>query len=697
MSSTIKPQPPAAKKVPYRVETHGDVLVDPYFWMRDKQNPEVIEHLKAENAYTEAMLSDVTALREELFEEMKGRIKEDDAEVPYFWGGYYYYVRMVPGQQYALHCRKLKSLDAPEEILLDGNELAKGQKYFKLGVFEVSPKHDWLAYSADFDGSEKYTIFFKNLKTGELSPESIPGAAHSLEWANDNQTVFYNMLDEHERPDRVLKHVVGQNPSLDQLIYKETDSQLFVYCSKTRSERYLFIELQGKVTSELRFIDADHPNREFRVLEPRRRGVLYSAAHHGESFYILTNDKIQNFRLVQAPVTDPRSENWKDVLVGTEKVYLEDVEAFKSHMILHEREDGLPHLRVIDMSDMSSHRIQFPEPSYHISGQSNPEFDTEVFRFSYTSMITPHTVFDYDLRKRTRDIKKVQEIPSGYDKSLYRAERVYATSHDGTQVPISVMYRVDEKGEFKKDGSHPLYLYGYGSYGLSMSPTFSTVRLSLIDRGFVFAIAHIRGGSEMGRQWYENGKFLHKKNTFKDFIASAEHLIQKGFTKQGEIAIAGGSAGGMLMGAVINERPELFKASVAHVPFVDVINTMLDETLPLTTIEFEEWGNPKDPTYYHYMKSYSPYDNVKTQSYPHLLVTSGLNDPRVTYWEPAKWVAKLREMKTDQNLLLQHINMEAGHGGPSGRYENLKLHTLEYAFLLKVFDRNMFGRAKKGA
>ena len=676
------PSPPTAKKIPYKTEIHGDTLVDDYFWLREKENLEVISHLNAENAYTEIVLKDMDQTKTELFEEMKARIKEDDSEVPYRKGEYFYYVRMVPGQQYALYCRKHLSLTNPEEILLDGNQLAEGKKFFGLGVFEMNPKQDWLAYSVDFDGSEKYSIYFKNLKTGKLSKETIPGAAHSLEWANDNKTVFYTMLDEHERPDRVLRHTVGADPAKDVLIYKEEDAQLFVSCSKSKSDRFIFIDIHGKVTSEIHYLNADKPTDAFKVIEPRRRGILYSLAHHDTRFFILTNDTVQNFRLAEAPTHAPQATNWMTIKEGSAKLFLEDVEAFQNHLVIEERENGLPQIRILDLANKSEHLIEFPEPAYNVGTHSNPEFNTETLRFTYTSLVTPSTVFDYDMRKRTREVKKTQEIPSGYDRNLYKSERVYAPSADGTLIPISLVYRTDK---FKKDGSSPLYLYGYGSYGISIDASFGTTRLSLLNRGFVFAIAHIRGGSEMGRQWYDDAKFLTKKNTFTDFIASAEYLIKERFTANGEIVICGGSAGGMLVGNVINQRPELFKAAIAKVPFVDVINTMLDETLPLTVTEFEEWGNPKDPVYYRYMKDYSPYDNVKKQAYPHLLITSGLNDPRVTYWEPAKWVAKLREMKTDQNLLLQHINMDAGHGGASGRYEVLKEIALEFVFILKVF------------
>lgn len=684
MSNRTSP-PPVAKKIPHRIETHGDVRIDDYFWIREKTNPEVIALLNAENAYTEAALAPESKLRESLFEEMKARLKEDDASVPYKFDDYYYYTRMVPGEQYGVHCRKHLSLNSPEEILLDENALAKGKTYFNLGVFEVSPDHRWLAYSIDDDGSEKYTIFIKDLQTGLHSPETISNSHTSLEWAEDSATLYYTMLDENERPDRLLRHTRGDNPQNDVLIYQEADPQLFVYCSKSRSRKYIYLELQGKVTSEVRFVSADRPRDAFEVIEPRRRGILYSVTHHEDRFFIVTNDRVQNFRLVEAPVTAPGSANWKELRSGSPSLFIQDAETFRKHLILHERENGLEQIRIIDLENGSDHLIAMPEPTYALGGEVNAEFDTEIFRFTYTSLVTPNTVFDYDMRTRRLDVKKRQEIPSGYDPNLYKSERLFATAPDGTKVPISIVYKTDASRPFKKDGSHPLYLYGYGSYGLSMRPTFSTVRLSLLDRGFVYAIAHVRGGSEMGRAWYEDGKFLKKMNTFTDFLACAEQLIAEGFARKGDIAISGGSAGGMLVGAALNMKPELFKAAVADVPFVDVVNTMLDDTLPLTTIEYEEWGNPNDKTYYEYMKSYSPYDNVRATAYPHILATSGLNDPRVTYWEPAKWVARLRELKTNDNLLLQHINMEAGHGGASGRYDSLKDMALEYTFILKAF------------
>jgi oligopeptidase B len=684
---------PQVKKIPHSIESHGDIRVDDYFWLRDKEHPDVLAHLHSENIYTDAMLSDVSELRETLFNEMKARIKADDQDVPVQIGEWLYYTRMEPGKQYAIYCRKHRNLKnteintegIAEEIILDCNALSEGQKYFRLGVYKVSPDHNWLAYAVDLDGSEKFNLFFKHLPSGLLSPERITGCADSCEWAEDNKTVFYTILDEHQRPDRLIRHVIGNLPQQDSLVYKESDPQFFVFCKKSKSRQYLFLELHGKVTSEVYWLHADKPSDDFKVIEPRRRGVEYSVAHHGGYFYIVTNDVVANFRLVKTLVSAPAANNWQEVYSGSPNLYVQSVDAFRSHLVISERAQGVPQIRILDLASGEQHLVSFPEPTYSVRLSENPEFNTESLRFIYSSLVTPSTVIDYNMREQTRLVRKVQEIPSGYDLTKYRTERLMARAADGVEVPVSIVYRLDAQGQFELNGKHPLYLYGYGSYGMSIPVGFSTTRLSLLDRGFVFAIAHIRGGSDLGRQWYEDGKFLNKKNTFTDFVAVAEHMIKAGYTSEREIVIAGGSAGGMLVGATVNLRPELFKAVVAHVPFVDVINTMEDETLPLTTLEYEEWGNPNDPTYYHYMKSYSPYDNVAAKPYPHMFVTSGLNDPRVTYWEPAKWVAKLRELKTDNNLLLQHINMGAGHGGASGRYEALKLTAMEYAFILKVF------------
>lgn len=687
MKKPTLPAPIATKK-PQIFELHGDVRTDDYFWLREKENPEVLKLLNDENSYTESYLAQHQPLMESLFEEMKGRIPEDDAGVPVKDGDWYYYSRIESGQQYSLHCRKLKSLDAPEEIILDENRLAEGKDYLSVDSVEPSPDHEWLAYGVDNDGSERHKIHFKNLKTGAHSPEVIVDADVSLEWAETGaeheRVVFYTLRDANDRPDRVARHVLGQPSKNDVVIYKESDPQIFVSLSKSRSAKYLFLELHGKVTSEVHYLPAHTPFADFKVVEPRQRGVIYSVDHHGDQFLIVTNDTVQNFRLVTAPVGTPGVSNWQEIKAGSATLQILGIDLFKNFWVIHERENGLPQLRIVDLLKKSEHLIEFPEPTYQVGGGANAEYETDTYRFLYTSMVTPSTVYDYNMSTRTRDVKKTQKIPSGYDPSLYKSEYLFATADDGTKIPISLVYK---KEGFKKDGAHPLYLYGYGSYGMSMPATFSTVRLSLLDRGFIYAIAHIRGGSEMGRAWYENAKFLTKKTTFNDFVNAARFLAKEGFTRDGDIVISGGSAGGMLVGASLNMAPKLFKAAVADVPFVDVLNTMLDTTLPLTPIEFEEWGNPQNPDYYHYMKSYSPYDNIEKREYPHLLVTSGLNDPRVTYWEPAKWVAKLRELKTDKNLLIQFIHMGAGHGGPSGRYEALREYAREYAFVLDVFGK----------
>ncbi len=684
MKKPTLPAPTATKK-PQSFELHGDRRIDDYFWLREKENPDVIRLLNDENAYTESYLSQHQSLMDQLFEEMKARLAEDDADVPVKKDDWYYYSRIEAGQEYAIHCRKHLTLDAVEEVILDENSLAAGKDYLSVSSVEPSPDHQWLAYSLDVDGSERHEIRFKNLATGEHSADVIRGAATSLEWAESSERlVFYTLLDAHERPDRVARHVLGEPVDKDLVVYKESDPQLYVGISKSRSSEFLFIECHGKVTSEVRFLSARDPRGTFKIIEPRRRGIEYSADHHGDRFLIVTNDTVKNFRVVETPISSPGASSWKEMRKGSATLLIQAVDPFKHFLVVHERENGLPQLRVLDLVSNSEHIIEFSEPTYQINSSANLEFETNTYRFSYTSMVTPGTVYDYNMSTRTLEIKKTQKIPSGYDPAIYRSEYVFAVADDGVKIPISLVYRRDL---FKKDGSMPLYLYGYGSYGMSMPASFSTVRLSLLDRGFIYAIAHIRGGSEMGRDWYESAKFLTKKTTFHDFVSAARFLASEKYSSEGEIMISGGSAGGMLVGASLNIAPALFKAAVADVPFVDVLNTMLDKTLPLTPIEFEEWGNPEDPDYYNYIKSYSPYDNVGQRGYPHLLVTSGLNDPRVTYWEPAKWVAKLREFKTDQNLLIQYIHMGAGHGGPSGRYEALKEYAREYAFVLDVYGK----------
>jgi len=670
--------PPIAPKQPQVLTNHGDERIDDYFWMRDSNNPKVIAYLEAENAYTEAMMQHTEPLQSTLYNEMLARIKETDLSVPYRQADYYYYSRTEEGKSYPIHCRKKGSLDAIEEILLDQNELAKGYEYFSLGTFKVSPNHQVLAYSIDTSGAEQYTLFFLDLTTFELYPETINDTYFSLAWGNDNCTVFYTKVDSANRPFQLLRHTLGGKSAQDVLIYEESDESYFLSVGRTRSQAYIIMSLGSKITSEIHYLDANNPNDNFQVIHPRQQGMEYDLEHHKDYFYIVTNDEAVNFKLVKAPIATPSKENWQLVIAHREDVLLSSVSAFSDYLVISERKAGLPIMRVQKLATGEEKYITFPEPTYAASLGNNPEFDTTKLRFNYTSLITPSSVFDYDMETNERELKKETEVLGGYDRTQYKSEWLLATAPDGTQIPISIVYK---KG-IEKNGNSPLFLTGYGSYGASYPASFSSTRLSLLNRGVTIAIAHIRGGGEMGRKWYENGKFLHKKNTFTDFIACAEHLIAQKWTSSARLAISGGSAGGLLMGAVINMRPELFKVVLAAVPFVDVVTTILDTSLPLSAMEWEEWGNPNDKTYYDYMKSYSPYDNVKPQDYPHILIIAGLNDSRVKYWEPAKWTAKLRELKTDNNLLLLKTNMGAGHGGASGRYESLKETAFEYAFVL---------------
>ena len=674
------PEPPRARAAPRVHTVHGESRIDEYFWLRNREDPDVLAHLDAENRYTDRVMRHTDGLQERLYQELRGRIKESDLSVPTREDGWLYYTRTEAGAQYPIFCRHRDEPDAPEETLLDVNQLAAGHAYFRMGAFEVSPDHRLLAYSADTTGAESFTIFVKDLATGGLFPETIEGASPAAAWANDSRTLFYILLDDVRRPSRLFRHVVGANPTEDPLVHHEPDDAFFLDIHRTRSRRFLILELASHSTSEARYLSADEPAGEFRVVEPRRAGIEYSVTHHGGRFYIVTNDEAPNFRLVAAPASSPGREHWAPVLPYRPEVKLDAVEAFERYLVLWERSEGLRQLRVLELETGEEHLVAFPEPVYTVRPNENPEFETTLFRFSYTSLVTPNSVVDYDLAARTWTVRKQTEVLGGYDPSRYRSERLFATAPDGTRVPVSLVYRLP----LERDGRRPLLLQGYGSYGYSFDPAFSSNALSLLDRGWVVAIAHIRGGEEMGRAWYEDGKLLRKRNTFTDFIAAAEHLVAEGYTAPDRLAITGGSAGGLLMGAVTNMRPDLFRAVVAEVPFVDVVNTMLDATLPLTVIEYDEWGNPNDPEYYDYIRSYSPYDNVASKDYPHILVTAGLNDPRVAYWEPAKWTARLRARKTDRNRLLLRTNMGAGHGGASGRYDHLREVAFKYAFLLDV-------------
>ena len=671
--------PPVAKTDSKMDTVHGEARVDNYFWLREKSNPEVIAYLEAENKYTEAMMQHTEDFQEQLYQELLGRIKETDLSVPEKIDDYYYYTRTEEGKQYPIYCRKQGNLEAAEEILLDQNALSEGHEYLEVGVYKISPNHQLLAYSTDTTGGESYTLYIKDLNTGQLLADQIPNTYYSVEWASDNQTLFYTTLDAAKRPYKLYRHQLGSDPAADPLIYHETDESFFLDISKTRSKAYLLMELENINTSEVRYLEADQPTGDFNVVSPRQSELEYSVEHHGDQFFIVTNADAVNFKLMRASVNNPSRANWQEMIPHREAVKLDGVSAFQNHLVISEREDGLQKIRVRNLATDEEHAVAFPEPVYTVRQGRNPEFNTTTLRFNYASLVTPMSVFDYQMDARTRELKKQDEVLGGYDPSLYESERIFAKAADGTPVPISIVYK---KG-LTRDGGNPLLLYGYGSYGINSDPYFSSNRLSLLDRGFIYAIAHIRGGEEMGRAWYEKGKLLHKKNTFTDYIACAENLIAEKYTASDKLAIQGGSAGGLLMGAVTNMRPELFEIVVAKVPFVDVVNTMLDASIPLTVVEYDEWGNPNEKMFYDYIKSYSPYDNIEAKAYPHILVTAGLNDPRVHYWEPAKWTAKLRTLKTGDNRLLLKTEMGAGHGGPSGRYDYLKEMAFEYAF---IFD-----------
>lgn len=667
-------KPPVAKKVPKVTLTHGDRLVDDYFWMREKTNPEVISYLEAENAYTDSVMKKTEGFQQQLYNEMVGRIKETDLGVPYLEGGFYYYSRTEKGKQYPIYCRKRGSLQAAEEIILDLNELAEGKPYLGLGAMAVSNDGNLLAFSTDYTGFRQYTLRVKDLRTGKMLPDAVEKTV-SLVWANDNKTIFYGTEDAAKRPYRIYRHVLGERQ--DQLVYEEKDELYRVYASRTRSKGYILLTSSSSTTSEVRYIPADRPDEAPQLLLKRKEGHEYYVDHHGDSFYIRTNDMGKNYRLVSAPVKDPAVKNWKEVEPHRKGVMLEDVDCFASYLVLSEREDGLQKIRVIDFKTGESSYVKFPEPVYSAFLGQTPEYESKKLRYSYQSFITPSSIYDYDMQTHSVELLKQTEVLGGYDPKLYGSERIYAVAKDGVRVPISLVYRKD----LRKD-AQPLLLDAYGSYGIPRQVTFNSNRLSLLDRGVIFAIAHIRGGGDLGKDWHDQGKMMVKKNTFTDFIACAEHLIAEKYTASDRLVISGGSAGGLLMGAVTNMRPDLFKAVVSYVPFVDVMNTMLDASLPLTVQEYLEWGNPNEKKAYFYMKSYSPYDNLERKAYPNILVKTSLNDSQVMYWEPAKYVAKLRALKTDQNVLLLKTNMAAGHGGASGRYDALKETAFDYAFIL---------------
>lgn len=672
------PAPPVAKKVSKVTEINGHKLVDNYFWLRDKKNPEVKAYLDAENAYTDAVMKPTEALQKKLYDEMLSHIKETDVEVPYKEGGYFYYVRTEAGKQYGIRCRKKGSMDAPEEVILDVNELAKGQKFMSLGAFSVSDDGNLLAYTTDNTGFRQFTLAVKDLRTGKLLADHAE-RVDSIAWANDNKTLFYTIEDEtSKRSYRAYRHTVDTRGN-DPLIYEEKDERFDLYAGKARSKAYVYLFSGSHTTTEIRYISADQPMAEWKILEPRKQDVEYYPDHNGDFFYIRVNDTGRNFRLVKAPVSDPGKKNWQEILASRADVMLEDTEYFKNYYVLYEREKGLPQMRVCDLRSNECRHIDFPEPAYVSYSYVNREFDTTKFRYGYQSFMTPQSVFEYDMAGGGSTLLKQKEVPGGYDRTRYQVERINATAADGVKVPISVLHL---KGA-KLDGKGPLYLTGYGSYGYPYDIGFNSNLFSMVDRGVVAAVAHIRGGGEMGKAWHDDGRMMHKKNTFTDFIACAEYLVAQGYGSKHRLVIEGRSAGGLLMGAVLNMRPDLFHAALVGVPFVDVMNTMLDETIPLTVPEFEEWGNPKEKTAFDYMVTYSPYDNIENKPYPNTLVRTSFNDSQVMYWEPAKYVAKMRAMRTDHNLLILKTNMDpAGHGGSSGRYDRLKQSAYDYAFFL---------------
>lgn len=674
---------PIAKVIPKKLKKHNDIRTDNYFWLNDRENPEVIDYLNQENQYYETMTAHTKDFQKTLFEEMKGRIKEDDESVPYFYNGYFYITRYEKGQNYPIYSRKKGSLDANEEILFDCNELAKDFAYFQLGGLSISPDNRFAAFGVDTVGRRIYTLKIKDLETNTVFSDVIENTTGGCVWANDNKTIFYTRQDKITlRSDTVFKHKLGTDAAEDILVFEEKDDTFNVSVGKEKSRKYIVIGSESTLTTEYRILNSDNPDGEFKVFQPRVRGLEYNISHFGDSFYILTNlDKATNFKLMKTPENATEKKNWKELIAHREDVLIEDIEIFSNYLVVEERSNGLNQIRIMPWKGGEEYYLPFGSETYHAYTTTNVDFDTDILRYSYQSLATPSSVIDFNMKTKEKEIKKEQTVLGGkFDKNNYIEERIWATASDGTKVPISMVYHK----EMKKDGNNPLLLYAYGSYGVTMEPYFSTTRLSLLDRGFIFAIAHIRGGEDLGRQWYEDGKLLKKKNTFTDFIECSQFLIQEKYTSPNHLYAEGGSAGGLLMGAVVNMAPELYHGVIAQVPFVDVVTTMLDDSIPLTTGEYDEWGNPNKKEYYDYMLSYSPYDNIKQQNYPNMFVSTGLHDSQVQYWEPAKWVAKLRTHKQGNSVLFLNTNMDAGHGGASGRFEALKELAKEYSFLLDL-------------
>ncbi|OXA97263.1 S9 family peptidase [Flavobacterium hercynium] len=674
---------PKANIIPKTLKKHKETRLDNYFWLNDRENPEVINYLNQENDYYKNSTAHTKDLQASLYEEMKARIKEDDSSVPYFYNGYYYITRFETGQDYPIFSRKKGSLAAEEEILFNCNEMAEGHAYFKLGGLSISPDNKFASFGVDLVGRRIYTIQIKNLETNEILADRIENATGGSVWANDNHTIFYTKQDEVTlRADKIFRHKLNTDAAADVLVFNETDDTFNVSISKEKSRKYIVIGSGSTLTTEYRILNSDNPDGEFEVFQKRVRGLEYSISHYEDSFYILTNkDDATNFKLMKTPENKTGKKNWVDVIPHREDVLLEDIEIFRNYLVVEERSNGLNHIRIMPWNDEPDYYLPFGSETYNAYTTTNIDFDTDILRYSYQSLATPSSVIDFNMTTKTKEVLKEQEVLGGkFDKENYIEERVWATARDGVKVPISMIYR---KG-LHKNGKNPLLLYAYGSYGITMDTYFSSTRLSLLDRGFVFAIAHIRGGEDLGRQWYEDGKLLKKKNTFTDFIDCSKFVIDEKFTSPEHLYAEGGSAGGLLMGVIVNEAPELYNGIIAQVPFVDVITTMLDDSIPLTTGEYDEWGNPNNKQYYDYMLSYSPYDNVKAQHYPNMYVSTGLHDSQVQYWEPAKWVAKLRNMKTNDKLLFLDTNMDAGHGGASGRFEALKDLAKEFSFLLDL-------------
>jgi oligopeptidase B len=676
-----RPEPPRARVEPTELERHGDVRIDDYYWLNQREDPEVLAYLQAENEYTRAILSSTEDLQEQLFEEIKGRIKQDDSTAPFLDDGFYYYARYEDGKEYRIYCRKKGSLDAPEQILYDANARAEGHGFYSSSWPKVTPDGNVMAWAEDVVGRRKYTVRFRNLETGDILDDVIPEVTANIAWANDNRTLFYTKQDPDTlRSYRIYRHVLGTDPAEDVLVYQEDDEEFSSYVFRSRSRKYMMIASHQTLSSEYRYLDADDPTGSFTVFLPREPNHEYDLDHLGGDFFIRTNWDARNFRLMKTAVGRNDKRHWEEILPNRDDVLLEDFVLFDDYLVVEERKEGLLRIRIRPADGTEEHYLDFGEPAYLAYAVNNYETDTKTLRYKYESMTTPDSIYDYDMETRDKTLIKRDEVLGGFDRENYRTERIWATTKDGVRIPISLVYRLP----FDKDGTRPLLVYGYGSYGASMNATFSSPKLSLIDRGFVYALAHVRGGQEMGRWWYEDGKLLKKKNTFTDFIACTEHLVAEGYADPDNVFAQGGSAGGLLMGAIVNMRPDLFNGIHAAVPWVDVITTMLDDSIPLTTSEFDEWGDPKEKEYYDYMLSYSPYDQVEAKAYPNMLVTTALQDSQVQYFEPAKWVAKLRARKTDDNLLLLKTDMEAGHGGVSGRYKQYRDTALEYAFFLEV-------------